>query len=222
MDFNAILQAAFTAAVNQATAPLAARVEKLEAQLAKEGDERLALSGLIVELSNRITTLSSQQVAMGQRIDRLFNVAGETEPGSAQLDEPGNTSLEQVMQTVRLHEDRLADLTTVLGAVYRIDNLQGAVEAIKSGIPDGLELADQMRNRMDAVAMIAVDQHNETYNHDDFYSDQTAVFDAVTDHRRFENAVADSLPDDLMRKGDLSEEIERVLNRGDFSVEFRA
>jgi hypothetical protein len=58
-DLNAIVNAALTAAVQQAIAPLVEQITALE---------------------QRVATLSSQDVAMGGRIDALENIAAEFSP----------------------------------------------------------------------------------------------------------------------------------------------
>lgn len=68
MDINAILSAALKVAVEQATTQLADRINALEQQLRVE-------QGTSAELTRRIDLLSSQHVAMGERISAIHLTA---------------------------------------------------------------------------------------------------------------------------------------------------
>lgn len=169
MDFNSIITAALTAAIEQVTAPLVARITELEAQARIE-------RGTSCELTNRIDTLSSQHVAMGQRIDRLVDsgaqTAQTTSPVTLPDAEPGNSSLDQVMRSILLLEQRMVNAESVLGAVFENATSERTLQAIREGDPDGLRLAEQMVYRVSQLAVTeaerSMESHLEEHDHGDF------------------------------------------------------
>jgi hypothetical protein len=148
-DLNKIVTDALTAAVQQAIAPLVEQIAVLE---------------------QRIATLSSQDVAMGGRIDAL-----ET----------------------KLTEAKLFEQTT--NVTIPIDEAK-MVEALNSQE----WFWEKLRCTTDAQIEQAMDDHCSTYDHDDY--------DNVVSNWNDED------PTEFVREGDLSSQINDVLNGASFDV----
>jgi hypothetical protein len=160
---------AVTAAVEEALAPLRAQVADLAFTMAKETKRIDALDYLLAKTYQDVTMLQTAAAPMVE----------VTNPLTAPI---GPIYTDTFEERVGLLEDRCADLTTVLGAVYDIGDLQAVVEAVRSGSDDWVALSSQMTARVRNVAVETVEQaleeHEERYDHDDFISDDS-MYDAV-------------------------------------------
>lgn len=115
---------------------------------------------------------------------------------------------------------RVDDLETVLGAVYVIDELGSVADGVKAGASDALVLAGQMRYRIEKLVEDgteqALDQHNRSYDHDEFYSSSDGVFDAIED--RLEDFVNEKIEE--ATSDDLADKVRKVLRQDiTFTVE---
>lgn len=235
MDFNAIVTAALTAAVEQATAPLAARVTELEQQLRIK-------SGELAALTERTNVLMGHYEKSNELAVQLRDAkAGEALPFfetvmalRSRIDSFGETlglrggQIDMTETELKAIKDRLADLTVVLGAVYSIDDLQAAVDAIKAGNFDGLELAEQMRNRITDIAVAhaseTLEQHTKDYDHDSIFTEPGELIDFIVNSNSAVRQLADSIEGEIdsnISDRRVKQIVEEVIEGGTFETTFR-
>lgn len=159
-DINTIVNAAISAAVQQAIAPLLERIDNLDAicQTQHEG---------MVAMRDRITMLEKNEEYLVKRIAAL-----EAAPAASQTSNV----------TIPIDEAKM-------------------VEALNSQE----WFWEKLQNRIDAATEQAVDNHCETYDHDDYDSAVSKV---------------DDLPDldDYVTRDEVRSEIEDVLNNATISL----
>jgi hypothetical protein len=135
-DLNQILSAALNAAVQQAIAPLVERIAVLE---------------------RRIDTLSSQHVAIGERLAALEN---NPAIGTDTVLAERVVALETKLNTAALFEKNTNVQTNVTPAqiVEAMNNAEWLWEKVNAYIETGIE--DRIER--------AIDDHCSNYNHDDY------------------------------------------------------
>lgn len=119
--------------------------------------------------------------------------------------EPGSAEPSDLVRTID-------SIETVLGAVFELSNLHAVAQAVKDGNPDGLRLAEQMQYRIKRIAEDVVDQHQESYNHDEFFKTADEVAEALSE----DSSALSTLADALNESGEINAEadedsVERIV-----------
>jgi hypothetical protein len=190
IDINNIINAALNAAVTTAIAPLLERIDNLDAICQTQHEAMVAMRDRIEALENQAIVTSN---AVDMRIEALENNPAQGVDTSVVAGNYTPVSSEQFKAA-------LQEWATTGGFVTRIDEAR-MVEALNSQE----WFWEKLQNRIDAATEQAVDNHCETYDHDEYDSAVSKV---------------DDLPDldDYVTRDEVRSEIEDVLNNATLSL----
>lgn len=174
ININTIISQALAAAVAQATAPLLERIAALEAVAA---DRHARLRVLEGALTDRVAALENQALVVSDAVDKRL-LALENNPAQGV-----DTTLERRVAALEMHT---AVLDQHGGLLEYLDNQEW--------------FWDKLRRFTDTAVEQAIEEHNETYDHSDF--------------------VTEDKLDDYVQKDSFRDEIEDVLNNATIRIRF--
>ena len=177
MDFNTIISAALTQAIEQVTGPLLARISELETlvgrltaqvESANDGLAKLELAHSLDENNNPTHT------ELNDRLTAVENKLGMwSGPDAKRLNENGTWQ-----ETV---DKRLVEISWVLTHIFDDSSIGSLAEAIQKG--NQLELTSYMKALVTEIADEAAEKemrsHCHEYDHGDFVSTSGEIIGAL-------------------------------------------